>query len=123
MILFLSLTFCFLGGIINYNSGITYRPQRRGDALMTTEFSLNNTLNLPKEYYSIDTPKRVIALSIKNQIKSKNLSLRKVAANIENFHHPQIMRITRRENYNIDTLLKVLDELDLELKIVPKNER
>lgn len=86
------------------------------------KFSFSDTVSLPREYYSIDRPKQHIAKSIKFAIEQNNLSLRKLSAKIDKMSYPQISRVTRRENYNIDTLLKILDALDLELVIKSKNE-
>lgn len=73
--------------------------------------------NLPKEYQSIDKPKQHIAKSIKHEMDIKGLSLRKLADQIDGMSYTQISRITRQENYNIETLLKLLSALDLEVKI------
>ncbi|WP_257156100.1 helix-turn-helix domain-containing protein [Bacillus thuringiensis] len=83
-------------------------------------FSFSKSVSLPKEYYMIDRPKHNIAKSIKVAIDEQNLSLRKLAAKIEGISYPQISRVTSKENYNIDTLLKILDGLNLELIIKPK---
>lgn len=88
------------------------------------EFSVEEFLNIPveSEYFYIDKPKQHIAKSIKEAMDEKGLSLRQVAINIHNFSYPQITRITKRENYNIHTLLKVLNELDLEIVIQPRQK-
>jgi HTH-type transcriptional regulator / antitoxin HipB len=77
--------------------------------------------NLPKKYYSTDQPKQHIAKSIRHKIDKNSLSLRKLSEKIDKISYPQIHRITSRQNYNIDTLLKVLDALDLELVIKEKS--
>jgi DNA-binding phage protein len=88
----------------------------------TKSFSFSKAVSLPNEYYSIDKPKQHIAKSIKFEIGQKNLSLRKLSAKIDGMSYSQISRVTSRENYNIDTLLKILDALNLELVIRSKNE-
>lgn len=76
---------------------------------------------IPKEYYSIELPKLDISESVRNGLMKKNLSLRKAADLIEGMSYPQISRVTSGDNYNIDTLLKILDILDLEIEIKEKN--
>jgi HTH-type transcriptional regulator / antitoxin HipB len=71
----------------------------------------------------LEGDKKYIAMSINNQMFFKNLSLRDTAALIDNFSHPQLARITTGKNYNIDTLLKVLDVLDLEIVITRKERK
>lgn len=53
---------------------------------------------------------------IKSTTKEKGLTVRSLAEQI-GMKHPQIIRVTSGQNYNIDTLLKILDGLDLEIKI------
>ena len=83
-------------------------------------FSFSKSVSLPKSYYAIDRPKHQIAKSIKIAIEDQNLSLRKLSAKIDEMSYSQISRVTSKGNYNIDTLLKILDGLDLELEIRPK---
>lgn len=80
-----------------------------------------------KEFQAIKLPKIEISKSIRDVLESKKLSLRKVASmindmNIDNYKvsYTQIARVTSCENYNINTLLKILDILDLEVIIKPK---
>ncbi|MEW4225816.1 helix-turn-helix domain-containing protein [Rossellomorea marisflavi] len=86
------------------------------------KFSFSKSVSLPKEYYSIDKPKQHIAKSIKYSIEQQKLSLRKLSSKIDGMSYTQISRVTRKENYNIDTLLKILDALNLELVIQQKKE-
>ncbi|WP_257145848.1 helix-turn-helix domain-containing protein [Priestia megaterium] len=85
-------------------------------------FSFSKSVSLPKEYYTIDKPKHAIAKAIKVAIDHQNLSIRKLSDKIEGMSHPQISRVTSKENYNINTLLKILDALDLELTVRPKQK-
>ncbi|YBV93573.1 helix-turn-helix transcriptional regulator (plasmid) [Bacillus sp. PK9-021] len=85
-------------------------------------FSFSKSVSLPKEYYSIDKPKHNIAKAIKVAIDEQNLSIRKLSEKIEGMSYPQISRVTRKENYNINTLLKILDALDLELIVQSKEK-
>lgn len=61
-----------------------------------------------------------ISAAIKESLKENNVSVRSLAKSVD-MKHPQILRITKGENYTIDTLSKVLIGLDLELIIRPKN--
>ncbi|MEI2444143.1 hypothetical protein V8V73_26670, partial [Priestia megaterium] len=72
---------------------------------------------IPKDYKIIEVPKIVISNAIRDGLREKQLSLRKAAELIENTSYTQISRITRGENYNIDTLLKILSVLDIEIYI------
>ena len=85
-------------------------------------FNFSKSVSLPREYYAIDKPKQHIAKSIKYAIDKQNLSLRKLSGKIEKMSYPQISRVTRGENYNIDTLLKILDSLNLELVIKSRDQ-
>ncbi|MBD8497890.1 helix-turn-helix domain-containing protein [Paenibacillus arenosi] len=75
---------------------------------------LQNLIDVPREYYSISIPKMEITRCIKNELGERNLSIRKLADEV-GMKHPQIIRVTSGENYNIETLLKILDALDLEI--------
>ncbi|MDR5041903.1 helix-turn-helix transcriptional regulator [Bacillus thuringiensis] len=86
------------------------------------EYHTSNALNLTNDLINSlnHDPKRKIAIAIKNAMHSHDLSVRKLADKIEDTSHPQIIRITNRSNYNIDTLIKVLNALNLEIEIKPK---
>lgn len=86
------------------------------------KFSFSKSVSLPKEYYTIDKPKHAIAKAIKVAIDDQDLSIRRLSQKIEGMSHPQISRVISKENYNINTLLKILDVLDLELTIRPKQK-
>ncbi|AKN34273.1 hypothetical protein Ccar_25950 (plasmid) [Clostridium carboxidivorans P7] len=80
-----------------------------------------------KEYVSIDLPKIKISEMLRDAIHSQNLSLRKISKIIDNMNlddykasYTQIARVTSGENYNINTLLKILDVLNLEIDIKEK---
>ncbi|TCW44870.1 hypothetical protein EC917_13320 [Bacillus thuringiensis] len=83
------------------------------------EYDISEFMDIPKEYYSISKPKLEITEVIKEALKEKNLSIRNLGKNI-GLKHPQIIRVTSANNYNIDTLLKILDGLDLKIEIKPK---
>lgn len=78
-------------------------------------------LDIPEEYYYISVPKSLISKEIKKGLEKKDLSLRKLGDEI-GLKHPQIVRVTQANNYNIDTLLKILNGLDLEIEIKEKEK-
>ncbi|MEC2252196.1 MULTISPECIES: XRE family transcriptional regulator [Bacillus] len=85
------------------------------------EMNIEDIMEVPEEYYSISVPKLKIINAIKDGLDKNKLSVRKLAEKV-NLKHPQIIRVTNGKNYNVDTLLKILDGLDLEIEIKPKNK-
>ncbi|MCM3008471.1 hypothetical protein BLL41_21815 [Bacillus sp. FMQ74] len=85
------------------------------------EMNIEDIMDVPNEYYSISVPKLKITNAIKEGLEKNKLSVRKLAEKV-NLKHPQIIRVTNGKNYNVDTLLKILDGLDLEIEIKPKNK-
>ncbi|AMK71536.1 MULTISPECIES: helix-turn-helix domain-containing protein [Bacillus] len=83
--------------------------------------SISDIMDIPEDYNKLSIPKLKITHKIKEGLDKKELSIRKLAQNI-GLKHPQIVRVTSAKNYNIDTLLKILDGLDLEIEIKPKNK-
>lgn len=77
---------------------------------------INDLLEVPEEYKYIVKPKLEIAKIVKERLVENDQSLRGLAKEI-GMNHPQIIRITSGENYTVDTLLKVLNGLGLELEI------
>lgn len=63
--------------------------------------------------------KQKISKSILHEAFNQSKSMRQVAREI-GMKHPQILRVTGGNNYNIDTLVKILDGLNLEITIQPK---
>lgn len=85
------------------------------------ELNIEDIMDVPDEYYSISVPKLKIINAIKEGLDKNKLSVRKLAEKV-NLKHHQIIRVTNGLNYNVDTLLKILDGLDLEIEIKPRNE-
>lgn len=82
--------------------------------------NIEDYISLPDEIKSVSKPKVEISKSIEEACKAQNISIRKLADKV-GLKHPQIIRVTSGDhNYNIETLLKILDGLNLEIKIVPK---
>jgi len=77
-------------------------------------------LNVPHEYYSISVPKQRIVQAITETLAEQKMSIRKLAEQAE-MKHPQIIRITQGKNYEIETLLRILDVLDMEIQIKKKS--
>lgn len=67
-----------------------------------------------------DNFKANIAFTVEKQRKHKGLSQSNLALK-SGLHRPQIAKIIKCKGYTIDTLLKTLNELDLELHLVSKN--
>lgn len=63
--------------------------------------------------------KTEIANVITKQRNEKALSIRNLAKKAD-MKHPQIMRLTNGQNVTVDTLLNVLEQLDLEIVIQSK---
>ncbi|WP_151736737.1 helix-turn-helix domain-containing protein ['Paenibacillus yunnanensis' Narsing Rao et al. 2020] len=70
----------------------------------------------------LEMEKKKIIESIKESLDSSNISIRKLAQKV-GMKHPQIIRITSGENYNIETLIKVLDAMNLEITINKKQNQ
>ncbi|MBX9970700.1 hypothetical protein H7K06_24525 [Priestia aryabhattai] len=83
---------------------------------------LDNVLNIPKELKILEKEKLKISEEVYKQLKMRRLSMKKVSDNIEGLGVAQVSRIMNGENYNINTLLKVLDFLELEIKVVSKKK-
>ncbi len=82
-------------------------------------YDINEIMEVPDDFYVISKPKLQISKVIKEVMDQKDLTFRNLADKI-GMKHPQIVRITSGNNYNIDTLLKILDGLNLEIEIKEK---
>lgn len=71
-------------------------------------------------FETLAKPKLHISKAVADAMTKQNLSMRQLAENIGGMKHPQIYRITSGQNYNINTLLRVMDELGLTLAVIPK---
>jgi hypothetical protein len=72
------------------------------------------------EYDSIELQKLTIGSIIQEKMKEQKLSYQKLSDNIEGMGPAQVSRVLYGENYNIMTLLKILDFFDLELEVKKK---
>ncbi|MGG1664495.1 XRE family transcriptional regulator [Brevibacillus sp. NRS-1366] len=61
--------------------------------------------------------KTEIIEAIKAAMREQGVSTRSLGEKI-GVKHPQIVRVTRGDNYNMDTLLNILHGLGLKIKIV-----
>jgi transcriptional regulator with XRE-family HTH domain len=82
--------------------------------------SLRETIKVSGEFDRLDEQKLIISSAIYEKMKEKELSVRKLAKNIDGIGSAQISRILNGKNYNITTILKILDYLELELYIKKK---
>jgi HTH-type transcriptional regulator / antitoxin HipB len=78
-------------------------------------------IDMPKDYYAIHIPKRNISKTIRDLLKEQNLTYRQACEKIEDLNYTQFTRVTSGANYTIETLLKTLDGLGLEMEIKRKN--
>lgn len=76
-----------------------------------------------KNYYAVDLPKMRIAKDVQRYMKLDGLSLRKLAEQIEGLNYSQIQRVTGSKNYTLETLLKILDALNLEIELKRKSKK
>lgn len=66
------------------------------------------------------TSKKMIGEVVKDEIEANGTTIRHFAEIVE-MKHPQVHKILGgKRNYNIDTLLRILDALDLEIVIQKK---
>lgn len=87
----------------------------------TLDFS--ERLGATSDFAVLAKPKLRISRAVANAMVEQNVSMRQLAEKITGMKHPQIHRITSGKNYNIDTLLRVLNGLNLELIIQKKGEK
>lgn len=87
--------------------------------LGTVDFS--KRLGATSDFVVLAKPKLRISRAVASAMVEQDVSMRQLAEKIGNMKHPQIHRITSGKNYNIDTLLRVLNGLGLEL-IIRKKE-
>lgn len=107
--------------LIKIHQSEEFLTERR-NIIMTEDiesYDISEIMDIPQDYYRISVPKLKITEQIKEGLINKHLSIRKLSENI-GLKHPQIIRVTSAKNYNIDTLLKILDGLDLEIEIKQK---
>lgn len=82
---------------------------------------IKDVIDIPDEYYSVTQPKLHISDEVKKCMDKQELSVDKLASNI-GMEHSQIIEVTSGMNYNIETLLKVLDGLDIEIALQQKKK-
>lgn len=80
-------------------------------------YSLSDFISVPSEFVSHTQPKLEIGAAINNALKEQNLSIRGFAETID-MKHPQVIKVLKGDkNYTIDTLLEILNKLDLKISI------
>ena len=80
----------------------------------------NLTEEIPKEYLLLQVQKRQISNIIRTVLKEENLTYREACNRIKDLNYTQFTRVTSGSNYTIETLLKTLNGLGLELEIKRK---
>lgn len=85
--------------------------------------NLKEFLTNTNEFDSIDKQKLMISSVIYEKMKEHNYAIGKLADQIEGIGPAQIFRVLHGENYNVMTLLKILDFFDLELQIGGKGRK
>lgn len=68
----------------------------------------------------VEDTKEEIATIFRATLEEQNLSIRKLAHSI-GMQHPQVMRVTSKQNYTISKLVKILDAAGLRLVIEKKD--
>lgn len=81
---------------------------------------LSERLGSTSDFMVLAKPKLRISRAITDAMKEEEVSMRQLAESVGNMKHPQIHRITSGKNYNIDSLLKIMNELGLELLVRKK---
>ncbi|MEH7085700.1 hypothetical protein V7139_23595, partial [Neobacillus drentensis] len=74
------------------------------------------------EFDRIDKQKLEISSVIYEKMKEHNYSIGRLANQIEGIGPAQITRVLHGENYNVMTLLKILDFFEFELQIKDKHQ-
>ncbi|MGM0789909.1 hypothetical protein ABXS71_02545 [Bacillus infantis] len=82
--------------------------------------SLREFLKVSEEFNRLDKQKLIISSAIYEKMKENEISIGKLTKNIEGMGPAQITRVLHGENYNIMTLLKILDYFELELEVKSK---
>lgn len=77
---------------------------------------------LDKVDLTIPKAKLEISKAITKELENNKYTVREFAEMVE-MNHPQIIRVTSGKNYNIDTLLKILDGLNLQITIQPRDKQ
>lgn len=85
------------------------------------KMNIEDVLEVSKDYYVTSVPKFEISKALKEQLDNKGKTIRGLAKEVGMKHH-QIIRVTSGENYTVNTLLRILDGLDMELVARPKQE-
>lgn len=85
-------------------------------------YESSGLLDIPREYHAIQLPKKKISNLVKQTLKDRELTYRQACERIEGLNYTQLSRVTSGTNYTIDTLLTVLDVLDIELEVKKKKE-
>ncbi len=89
---------------------------------MIKKRNLSGLIKFPDNYYRLKVPKQYISEQICLAMDEKKLNLDEIMKQIPGMDIEEVNKVTAGENYDMDSLLKVIDALDLELKLVRKNK-
>ena len=92
-----------------------------GPKASVTSGDLSSRLGSNSDFVVLAKPKLSISKIIAKAMSEQDVSMRQFAESI-GMKHPQVHRITSGKNYNVDTLLRVLDGLGLEVVIKKKDK-
>jgi len=82
---------------------------------------LSDLMTIPSDFEVLSKPKANISKALVEFMEQQDLTIRELAERV-GMKHPQVVRVTRGNNYNIDTLLRLLDGLGLEIFIQKKQK-
>lgn len=78
---------------------------------------LSEIVKLSDYYYSILQPKKKITDLIFEKLQERKITLKEVALQLEDTNYEDLVKVTAGEEYNIDTLLKLLYFLGVKIEI------
>jgi lambda repressor-like predicted transcriptional regulator len=80
-------------------------------------------MELIEELKKLNIDKNIFAISevIRTELKTRGISIRALSREIEGVSYSQIQRVLQCENYNILTLIKIINYLGLEVELKKEN--
>lgn len=90
-----------------------------GSGFLVTRKMTNNNTREEEVKVTIDETKQEISDALREALKEQGLSIRKFAIEL-GMQHPQVLRITGKENYTINNLIKILDAAGLKITVEQK---
>lgn len=90
-----------------------------GSGFLVTGKMTNNNIQEETVNVTIDETKQEISDALRESLKEQGISIRKFAIEL-GMQHPQVLRITGKENYTINNLIKILDAAGLKITVEQK---